>query len=190
MQSEAYRYILWLWSAVGIVWLAGSVTAKRAARVEAAGTRAAHMALTVLAFTLVFTERAGIGPLGWRFVPASAAIEWAGFVLTFAGCAFAIWARFMLGGNWSGSVTVKHDHQLVLRGPYLLVRHPIYSGALLGLLGAAITVGEVRGLAGFAIAFYAWLMKSRMEEAFMTEQFGSQYTQYRQRVKAIIPFIL
>jgi protein-S-isoprenylcysteine O-methyltransferase Ste14 len=85
---------------------------------------------------------------------------------------------------------VKRDHQLVLRGPYVLVRHPIYSGLLLGMLGTAITAGEVRGLVGFAILFYAWLAKSRVEEAFMTEQFGMQYTQYRQRVKAIIPFVL
>ena len=48
----------------------------------------------------------------------------------------------MLGGNWSNSVTVKENHTLILRGPYRIARHPIYSGILLGMLGSALQRGD------------------------------------------------
>jgi protein-S-isoprenylcysteine O-methyltransferase len=115
-------------------------------------------------------------------------IAWTGLALTAAGCAFAIWARLLLGGNWSSSVTVKQDH--IRRGPYAIVRHPIYSGFLLGLLGTALALGELRGIAGLALASIGWHMKSRREEAFMTAEFGAEYTRYQCEVKALIPFVL
>ena len=76
-------------------------------------------------------------------------------------------------------MTVKQDHRLIRRGPYAIVRHPIYSGFLLGLLGTAL-----------ALASIGWRMKSRREEAFMTAEFGAEYTRYQREVKALIPFVL
>jgi protein-S-isoprenylcysteine O-methyltransferase Ste14 len=131
-----------------------------------------------------------VGPLAWRLLPAWPAIAWTGLALTVIGCAFAIWARLSLGRNWSGTVTVKEGHQLMRRGPYAVVRHPIYSGGLLALLGTALVVGELRGLLGVALAFLGWGTKLRLEEAFMSEQFGAEYTRYRREVKALIPFVL
>jgi protein-S-isoprenylcysteine O-methyltransferase Ste14 len=94
-----------------------------------------------------------------------------------------------LGGNWSGAVTVKEGHTLICRGPYTIVRHPIYSGLLLALLGVALIIGEVRGLLGVGVLFLSYWLKSRMEERFMLEQFGAGYRQYQQRVKALIPHV-
>ena len=186
----AERYIVWIWIAVGAVWLAGSLTAKRTLRRQSPASRLSHFALMVLAFGLIFSPRFRPGPLHWRFVPESAALEWAGFALTVAGCAFAVWARLSLGGNWSGTVTLKQGHELVRRGPYRIVRHPIYAGGLLALLGTSLASGLVGALAGVALAFLGWRMKYRVEEAFMTEQFGPEYTRYRREVKALIPFVL
>ena len=63
-----------------------------------------------------------------------------------AGVAFAIWARHELGANWSGTVTIKEGHRLVRRGPYAVVRNPIYTGFVAATLGSAALVGgEVRG---------------------------------------------
>jgi protein-S-isoprenylcysteine O-methyltransferase Ste14 len=103
--------------------------------------------------------------------------------------AFAIWARFYLGRNWSGTVTVKQDHKLIRTGPYAVVRHPIYAGFGLAILGTAIAIGEVRGLAATVTALIGMALKSRLEEEFMTEQFGAEYVQYKKDVKAMIPFI-
>jgi protein-S-isoprenylcysteine O-methyltransferase Ste14 len=67
-----------------------------------------------------------------------------GTALVAAGLSFAVWARVHLAGNWSSRVVVKEDHALVRGGPYRWVRHPIYSGMLLGLAGTALAIGEWR----------------------------------------------
>jgi protein-S-isoprenylcysteine O-methyltransferase len=182
--------IFGIWIAVGIVWLFAAMGQKRAARSEAAATRILHMALMIVAFGLLFSPRLSIGVLAWRVVPDAPAVEWVGLALTLAGCGIAVWARLLLGGNWSASVTVKEDHRLIRRGPYTVVRHPIYSGFLLGLLGTALALGQLRGFVGLVLAFLGWRMKSRIEEAFMIEQFGAEYRQYEREVKALIPFVL
>ena len=87
-------------------------------------------------------------------------------------------------------MTIKEGHQLIRTGPYSVVRHPIYSGLLLAVIGTALVVGEVRGLVAVTIAFTAWLAKLRTEEAFLMEQFGSQYEEYRRHTRALVPFIL
>jgi len=179
MPAPVYGYIEWIWAAVGVVWLIGTLVSKQTARREPTSSRLLHMAIMVAVFALPFSARLHVGPLAWRFVPDSPVIAWTGLALTAAGCAFAIWARLLLGGNWSSSVTVKQDHRLIRRGPYAIVRHPIYSGFLLGLLGTAL-----------ALASIGWRMKSRREEAFMTAEFGAEYTRYQREVKALSPFVL
>jgi protein-S-isoprenylcysteine O-methyltransferase len=105
------------------------------------------------------------------------------------GAVLAIWARFSLGGNWSATVTIKAGHTLVRRGPYALVRHPIYSGLLLALLGTVLLFNQVRCLLALALIVLMLASKIRMEERFMAEQFGAEYVAYKQRVKALIPFV-
>jgi protein-S-isoprenylcysteine O-methyltransferase Ste14 len=174
-----------VWIAVGIVWAAGAVFTKRTARSQTAASRLIHLLLAATGFFLVFK-----GPSGWRFLPESPAIALAGLVLTVAGATIGVWARVMLGANWSAVITIKQDHRIIRRGPYAVVRHPIYSGGLLALLGTAIASGAVRGLFGFALVFIAWWMKSRLEESFLESQFGPSYAQYKREVKGLIPFVL
>jgi protein-S-isoprenylcysteine O-methyltransferase Ste14 len=94
-----------------------------------------------------------------------------------------------LAGNWSGSVTLKQDHELIRTGPYRFVRHPIYTGALIAVLGTAFAIGQLRGLLAFALTFFAFRYKSQIEERLMIENFGDAYRSYRSSVKALIPFI-
>jgi protein-S-isoprenylcysteine O-methyltransferase Ste14 len=103
-------------------------------------------------------------------VPDTAAVGWIGAALTVAGIAFATWARFHIGRNWSGFVTVKEGHTLVRTGPYALVRHPIYTGLLLAVLSTAIVHGAVKGLIGFALLLIEWKRKSLVEERLMIEK--------------------
>jgi hypothetical protein len=93
----------------------------------------------------------------------------------------------LLGQNWSGAVTIKVDHQLIRTGPYAWVRHPIYSGFLLAMLGTALTRGELRGLIGIALLWPAFSVKRRMEESFMRKTFGQEYDSYTQSTGALIP---
>ena len=164
-----------------------ALASKRAARKEPISSRLIHLAIMVTAFALIFSPTLHLGALTWRFLPAAPATAWIGLALTAAGCAFAVWARLLLGGNWSASVTVKQDHRLIRRGPYNIVRHPIYSGFLLALAGTAVALGELRGILGVALAFIGWSMKARLEESYMIEQFGQAYRAYQSQVNALIP---
>ena len=107
-----------------------------------------------------------------------------------AGLGFAVWARRCLGRNWSGIVTVKQGHELIRSGPYALVRHPIYTGLLLAILGTASAIGEWRGLIAFVLITAGFVLKLRIEEDFISETFGEQYARYRAEVPALIPFIV
>jgi protein-S-isoprenylcysteine O-methyltransferase Ste14 len=107
-----------------------------------------------------------------------------------AGVAFTVWARIALGRNWSAEVTFKQDHELVETGPYALVRNPIYTGLLLMALGTAINYGQVFGFDLFAGLCGGLWWKIRQEEAIMTKHFPDAYADYKQRVAAIVPFVL
>jgi len=185
-----YLWILRTWAALGIFWLAAGIFRKPFARKQSAKSRFIQGSLILAGFLLALHPLLAVGPLAWRFLPETAGVGILGLTLTVSGAAFAIWARVVLGRNWSGIAAVKQDHELVRRGPYALVRHPIYTGFLLALAGSAIAIGEVRGLIGFALIWAAFWMKIRMEEAFMRQQFGHQYREYETKVKALIPGVL
>ncbi len=181
----------YLWLALGLVWLVGAVTAKRTQRTQSSISRARHLTLEASAFFLVFGRITWPSWLEWRFISEqSMAARWIGLALTAAGIAFAIAARFWIGRNWSGRVTIKEQHQLIQNGPYAIVRHPIYSGFLLALLGTALVHGEIRSLIGLAVAALGWIFKLRTEEAFLSQQFGDAYRDYKQRVKSLVPFVV
>jgi protein-S-isoprenylcysteine O-methyltransferase Ste14 len=188
MQPDLHRYFVAAWWTVGIVWLFGAFTTKRTVRSQPAGDRVVYVGLIVLA-CLFFQKPLRFGLLAWRFVPMSAATGYVGLALTVVGCAFTIWARFYLGSNWSGRPTIKEGHTLIRSGPYRLVRHPIYTGIVLAMLGTAIYIGEIRALVGTVVALIALKVKSRLEEAFMTEQFGPEYANYKRHVKSLVPFV-
>lgn len=177
------------WLAVGVIWLLAAFGTKRAVRQYAGRGRIVQVALLFVAFLLVFYRKIPLGPLDIRFIPLSLTASVVGMVLTLAGLLLALWARFFLGRNWSGEITVKKDHQLIRTGPYAIVRHPIYSGFLFALLGTAIAFGQVRCFIGLVLAAIGWRLKSLVEERYMTEQFGAEYTAYQGQVKALVPFI-
>ena len=87
------------------------------------------------------------------------------------------------------NTTVKENHELICRGSYALVRHPIYTGLLLAYIGTAQalwpTAGSLTLLAAFLLA--GWI-KSRQEEKLMESQFPDAYPAYRKKVRGgIIP---
>ncbi len=189
MHADVLTIIDDAWIVTGIVWLIGSVTSKQTVRTQSSGSRIVQGCLTIAAFFLFFDSSLRVGPLGWRFVPASPALSYTGMSLTLAGLLLTLWARLLLGRNWSATVTVKQDHQLIRTGPYAVVRHPIYTGLLLALLGTAIAIGEIRGLVAWVLALIGWKLKSLVEEQFMMEQFGAKYVDYKRHVKALVPFV-
>ena len=178
-----------LWVAWFGYWIVSSGGVKPAARSASWQSRLAYSApLWVAVVLLINRDLSGV--LDQRFLPADLWIATVGVALTAAGHGFAICARRALGTNWSREVTVKLDHELVQSGPYAFVRHPIYTGLSLAFLGTAIAIGEWRGLLAMALAVGSFWYKLGIEERVMTETFGTEYANYRKRVKALIPFLL
>jgi protein-S-isoprenylcysteine O-methyltransferase Ste14 len=188
MHFDYYRWGISLWGATVLIWVLGMFTSKRTIARQSPGSRSLQSGLTLLAYFVLFSGFRW-GWLATRYLEPSDVVGAAGLVVTFLGLSFAVWARLQLGRNWSSVVTVKEDHQLIRRGPYAIVRHPIYTGLLLGFLGIALITGEIGGLLGLIILFVAFWLKSRTEETFMQQQFGAEYRQYQQDVKGLIPFI-
>ena len=119
----------------------------------------------------------------------TASLALIGFGIVLCGVGFSIWARLILGENWSSDPSIKQDHTLILRGPYRIVRHPIYTGLLVALAGSALQRGLFRNLLGVFLCGISLWMKVAVEEHFMVHRFGDQYLRYRRNVNALIPFL-
>jgi len=128
--------------------------------------------------------------LAARFLPDTLVVNVAGILITLCGAGFAIWARIHLGKNWSGQPAIRVDQKIVRTGPYSIVRHPIYTGLLIGIAGTAIATGSVTALCILVIIFVVFVLKSRIEEKFLREEFGEEYERYRREVKGLIPFVI
>jgi protein-S-isoprenylcysteine O-methyltransferase Ste14 len=180
-------WIVWL-----IYWYVAALDAKPNLRRESGNSRGAHGIPLAIAVLLIAYPQHYLDQ-GWFFatiLPRSIAAYWIGVALLATGLGFSIWARRRLGRNWSGTVTVKQDHELIRTGPYRWVRHPIYTGILLGFAGSAVALDEWRGIAAIVLVTLAFLLKIRIEERWMTETFGDGYRRYQAEVSALIPFVL
>ena len=178
-----------LWLVLIIVWIVSASRTKRTIQSQAGFAQVFYIVLPIVGAALIFVPKTGIPWLDRPLFPVTAPSALACFFVVLIGVAFTLWARFVLGRNWSNDVAVKEDHTLMRTGPYRIARHPIYSGILLGMLGSAFQHGELRCFIGVFFFFLAYWLKSLAEERFMVQTFGDQYVQYRRKVKALVPFI-
>jgi protein-S-isoprenylcysteine O-methyltransferase Ste14 len=178
-----------IWALFGVLWLLPAAFGKRTIQRQTSGARIFQLSLLVAAYVLFAHSDLGWELLNRPLVPGGKATTAIGYGLLLSGMLFACWARIFLGSNWSANVTLKEDHALVSSGPYRIVRHPIYTGLLVALLGTAIALGPLRCFLGVVLAAAAWKIKSMTEEAFMLQQFGDRYMRYRMQVKSLVPYI-
>jgi protein-S-isoprenylcysteine O-methyltransferase Ste14 len=146
--------------------------------------------LPILAGAILFTpwtaQALGEKPL-WHF---GAADVYALVGLTLLGISFTWWARIHLGRLWSSAITRKEDHHIIDTGPYGLVRHPIYTGLITGLLSTSIAVGMLTTLLGALLMCLGVWQKARMEEGFLRTELGAEiYDAYCRRTPMLIPFL-
>ncbi|MGO9627834.1 MAG: methyltransferase family protein [Xanthobacteraceae bacterium] len=178
-----------LWLAWLAYWLIAARNVKTTRHRESSANRFLTIALTTPAAALLAVRGPWIHWLSARFLPQTMVLYWLGLLMVICGLAFAVWARIHLGRNWSGTVTVKEDHELIRSGPYGIVRHPIYTGLLLAIAGTAIVFGEWRGLLAFGLLTIALSLKLRREERFMQESFPEDYVRYQAQVPALVPWL-
>jgi protein-S-isoprenylcysteine O-methyltransferase Ste14 len=182
------------WFGIGLFWLAGLAFTKRVARRMPASARLFQIAVGLLGVTLMTGRWFDQGWMAHLFLPdtpgALQFAAWTGLALTFVGCLFACWARITLGGNWSGEATVKHNHELIVSGPYALTRHPIYTGLLTAAIGTTLIIARWHSVVGLVVVVLMLILKMSQEERMMTQQFPESYASYRRRVRALIPGLL
>jgi protein-S-isoprenylcysteine O-methyltransferase Ste14 len=179
-----------LWIGWLLFWIVTAIGTKKTETAETTGSHLSHFAPLVLGAALLVSPRLTPAALNGRFIPPSFVLSSIAAALVVFGLALAITARIWLAGNWSRVVTIKQGHELIASGPYGLVRHPIYTGLLIAVAGSALAIGQWRALCGLAIITAALLRKLSIEERLLLEHFGEGYAQYREKVPALIPFIL
>ena len=111
-------------------------------------------------------------------------------VVVVLGIAFTWWGRIHLGRFWSNAITHKEDHRIIDTGPYGVVRHPIYTGQIIGLFASGLAIATWTAMVGvLLIAFGQW-QKARLEERFLSAELGAEaYGAYSRRVPMIVPFL-
>jgi len=162
-------------------------TTKRTKRRESVLERIRHILPLLIGFWFLFGRTLYLPWLHFRLLPSLPAIWWAGLSLTLLGVGFAIWARLSLGSNWSGTVTLKDDHELIRKGLYSRVRHPIYSGILLGVIGTGMIHGQLRDLLGFLLLYASFYFKARREESFLQQEFGPNFAEHQRQTGMFLP---
>jgi protein-S-isoprenylcysteine O-methyltransferase Ste14 len=118
-----------------------------------------------------------------------AALGPAGLLVTLAGATLAVWARLRLGRWFTGTFGVKVGHELVTDGPYGVTRHPMYTGLLLAVLGAALAWDSALTLLLALLLVAPFFLHTVYEEAMFERHFGEAYRDYQRRVPRLVPFV-
>jgi protein-S-isoprenylcysteine O-methyltransferase Ste14 len=115
-------------------------------------------------------------------------LEGIGLALWIAGIALAVWARLYIGRNWGMPMTRREDPDLVTTGPYRFIRHPIYTGIILAMIGTALAI-SLFGLIVVAVIAAIFAYSASREEHFLAEEFPATFPDYKARTKMLIPFV-
>lgn len=172
--------ILIVWGVFWVYWLLAAFTAKQSTprgRVRPPGL------VVLVMFLLLRLFRSG------TLAVHSPALRGVGIVLFIAGLGVSVWARIYLGRNWGMPMTERREPELVTSGPYRFVRHPIYSGLLLAILGTALAT-NIYWLIAFVVLGAYFTYSAVVEERNMANVFPVAYPSYRARTKLLIPFVL
>jgi protein-S-isoprenylcysteine O-methyltransferase Ste14 len=185
--DDASQWASYMWMLLAAVWLVLRFTIKKAKRREKLTEYAPHVIGVTLGFWLLFSRWKDWGWLNYRLLPDVPAVWIVGLALTALGVGISIWARLSLGTNWSAVVTLKDEHELVRKGLYQWIRHPIYTGILLGMLGTAMIKAHVRCWLGLTIVFGCFYFKARREEKFLREEFGGDFDAHARQTGMFLP---
>jgi protein-S-isoprenylcysteine O-methyltransferase Ste14 len=176
------------WGLFTLVWVISAFSVKPTKEHQNWGSRLITVSLMVIAILLLAGIISVCG-LNTRILRDTFASQIIGDSIMLAGLVTAIWAHFSLGSNWSAAITFKEGHELIERGPYRFVRHPMYTGMLLMVLGTAIAVGRISALVAVTVFFFTVWQKLRQEEALLMKRFPEAYQRYMSRTKVLVPFL-
>jgi protein-S-isoprenylcysteine O-methyltransferase Ste14 len=119
---------------------------------------------------------------------AAAALAWAGVLVTACGVGIAATARWRLGRWFSATFGIKRDHELITAWPYSMVRHPMYTGIVLGMAGTALVWNSALTLLLAGLMAVPFTFHTVYEELLLEQHFGERFHAYRERVPRLVPF--
>lgn len=170
------------------VWIAGEVGLQALQwRRGRGGGRSERASLVVLVVAGSLCGLAARPVQGFLVLPPDVALG-AGFALALVGVGFRFWSIVVLGRFFRGVVTIQSDHEVVRRGPYRVLRHPSYLGALVGVLGFGLTGGSVAAavvmtaVVGLGLAY-----RIAVEERALRAGLGAAYEEYAATTGRLVP---
>lgn len=181
------RVLEWAWIAFGVYWLIAARRVKAAQTTESPAYRIFRLLLLIITFTLLFAKWTAVGFLGPHFLSQKQLVAYIGFAFALTGLGVAIWARVSLGQYWSDKIVLKVDHHLVRSGPYGRMRHPIYSGVLLGVAGSALVLDEWRGVVAFLLLLSNYMVKASREDKILEQAFPLDFAEHEKNAGFILP---
>jgi len=182
MTTLTGQFIFLCWAIFIIYWIVAAFGVKRTVEKQAGWWRILVLLIAMAIAFFMINHDATL----W---PYTLTIGIIADIVTLIGLIIILWARTILGGNWSTAAVLKEDHELIQSGPYRYVRHPIYSGLLLMVLGVAIFYGRAIFFVAFAVSFIISWLRAREEEKLLTRHFPEKYPNYTVIDKAFIPFV-
>jgi protein-S-isoprenylcysteine O-methyltransferase Ste14 len=185
--KHIYQWILAvLWIAFWMYWLIASFFAKKNIKVQYSPNLVRVLIILFLVVGLIFRINGFLRFISMEFMDPT--IKIIGLILTSFGLGIAVWARICLGANWGVPMSLKKDPELITAGPYRLIRHPIYSGILLALLGTGLANMFIWFVILVIAAIY-FVYSAQEEEKRLTQLLPIDYPEYKKHTKAMIPFI-
>jgi protein-S-isoprenylcysteine O-methyltransferase len=153
-------------------------------------TRVREWTFTVIVASLVGAVALAIwaSSLGWAAIGARAAAVACGVALIAGGVALRLWAMLTLDRFFTFVVRISDDHRVVTDGPYRIIRHPGYAGALLALAGFGVALANwLSVLILVALPAAAFAVRIRVEETALVSALGQEYREYARRTSGLIP---
>jgi protein-S-isoprenylcysteine O-methyltransferase Ste14 len=177
------------WVVFWVIWLAAAFGAKagRGRLGQFAGVRVAVVLLVLLLLRLGVLRGHG-GFEGHVTATSDPLLQGIGLALFVLGLALAMWARFYIGRNWGMPMTQRADPELVRTGPYKTIRHPIYSGIILAMIGTTLAVSLYWLIAVVLVGAY-FVVSAVVEERNMARLFPDAYPDYKRSTKMLVPFV-
>ena len=141
-------------------------------------------------------DRSGVVPALWNLVRQPSSFHFlsvhniVGLFLFVIGLTIMIIGQATLFRNYSGTVVIREDHQLITHGIYRFTRNPIYLGAIMAVcIGIPVYTASLYGFLTMLVLIPIFLNRIRLEEELLTEEFQDAYQKYKKTSKKLIPFI-
>ena len=113
-----------------------------------------------------------------------------GMALVIIGLTIMLVGQVTLWRNYSGTVVIREDHQLITHGIYNFIRNPIYLGAIIVVvIGLPVYAASLSGFLTALLLIPIVLNRIRLEEELLTEEFTDAFQRYKENTKKLIPYI-